>query len=90
VRRFLAGHEVHTFTEMRWPDQLENELLKVAVESGFDVTVTSDQNIGLGGRGFRVLPSKRLRNDLYRYRLIEFVTVARSPRSNSDNTIAGI
>ena len=31
---------------MRWPDQLENgELLKVAEQSGFDVMVTSDQNI---------------------------------------------
>jgi len=31
---------------MGWPDQVENsELLKVAEESGFDVMVTSDQNI---------------------------------------------
>lgn len=46
LRRFLAHHEVHTVVEMRWPDQLENgELLKVAEESGFDVLVTSDQNI---------------------------------------------
>jgi hypothetical protein len=46
ARRFLPGHEVHTVVEMGWPDQLENgELLKVAEESGFDVLVTSDQNI---------------------------------------------
>ena len=46
VRRFLRGHEVHTVVEMGWPDQLENgELLKVAEQSGFDVMVTSDQNI---------------------------------------------
>jgi hypothetical protein len=46
VRRFLAHHEVHTVVEMRWPEQLENgELLKMAEESGFDVLVTSDQNI---------------------------------------------
>jgi hypothetical protein len=32
--------------EMQWPDQLENgELLSIAEESGFDVLVTSDQNI---------------------------------------------
>jgi predicted nuclease of predicted toxin-antitoxin system len=46
VRRFLFNHQVHTVVEMGWPDQLENgELLKVAEESGFDVLVTSDQNI---------------------------------------------
>jgi hypothetical protein len=46
VRRFLLRHEVHTVVEMRWPDQLENgELLKMAEESGFQVIVTSDQNI---------------------------------------------
>jgi hypothetical protein len=46
VRRFLAKHEVHTFVEMRWHPQLENgELLKAAEAAGFDVMVTSDQNI---------------------------------------------
>jgi hypothetical protein len=46
ARRFLPGHVVHTVVEMGWPDQLENnELLKVAEESGFDLMVTSDQNI---------------------------------------------
>ena len=46
ARRFLPGHEVHTVVKMGWPDQVENsELLKVAEESGFDVMVTSDQNI---------------------------------------------
>ncbi|HUA84220.1 MAG TPA: hypothetical protein VMB85_10205 [Bryobacteraceae bacterium] len=46
ARAFLAGHEVHTVVEMGWPDQLENgELLKIGEQSGFDVMVTSDQNI---------------------------------------------
>jgi hypothetical protein len=46
VRRFLLNHEVHTLVEMQWPEQLENgELLRVAERSGFDVMVTSDQNI---------------------------------------------
>lgn len=46
ARTFLAGHEVHTVVEMGWPDQLENgKLLEVAEQSGFDVMVTSDQNI---------------------------------------------
>jgi hypothetical protein len=46
VRGFLPQHDVHTVVKMHWPDQLENgELLKAAEESGFDVMVTSDQNI---------------------------------------------
>lgn len=46
VRTFLSGHQVHTMMEMGWPDQLENgKLLEVAEQSGFDVMVTSDQNI---------------------------------------------
>ncbi len=46
VRRFLAGHEVSTFVDTGWDLRLENgELLKAAQSSGFDVMVTSDQNI---------------------------------------------
>ena len=46
VRRFLPKHQVQTLVEMQWPDQLENgELLKMAEQAGFDVLVTSDQNI---------------------------------------------
>ena len=46
VRRFLFQHEVRTFVEMQWHPQLENgKLLEAAVAAGFDVMVTSDQNI---------------------------------------------
>ena len=46
ARRFLSGHEVSTFVETQWHPQLENgELLKAAEAAGFDVMVTSDQNI---------------------------------------------
>ena len=46
VRGFLAGHEVRTFVEMKWHPQLENgELLKAGEAAGFEVMVTSDQNI---------------------------------------------
>jgi hypothetical protein len=46
VRRFLSKHEVHTFVEMQWYPQLENgQLLNAAEVAGFDVMVTSDQNI---------------------------------------------
>ena len=46
VRRFLAGHDVRTFVEMQWHPQLDNgKLLTEAEAAGFDVLVTSDQNI---------------------------------------------
>jgi hypothetical protein len=46
VRSFLLLHEVRTFVEMQWHPQLENgALLKAAEAAGFDVIVTSDQNI---------------------------------------------
>jgi len=46
VRGFLPSHEVHTFIEMPWPDQLKNgELLTMAEQAGFDVMITFDQNI---------------------------------------------
>ena len=46
LRRFLSGHEVRTFVEMQWHPQFENgELLKAGEAAGFDVLVTSDQNI---------------------------------------------
>jgi hypothetical protein len=46
VRRFLPGHEVRTFAEMQWHPQLENgALLRAAEAAGFDVMITSDQNI---------------------------------------------
>lgn len=46
VRRFLSKHEVRTFAQMHWHPQLENgELLCMAEAAGFDVMVTSDQNI---------------------------------------------
>jgi hypothetical protein len=46
VRRFLDGHDVRTFIEMQWQPQLENgELLNAGEAAGFDVMVTSDQNI---------------------------------------------
>jgi hypothetical protein len=46
VRRLLTGHEVRTFGDTQWHPQLENgALLKAAEEAGFDVMITSDQNI---------------------------------------------
>jgi len=46
VRGFLSKHQVRTVVEMEWPEQLANgELLTMAEQVGFDVVVTSDQNI---------------------------------------------
>ncbi len=60
VRRFLSGHEVHTFVEMQWHPQLENgELLKAAETAEFDVMLTADQNIryqqNLAGRNLALV-----------------------------------
>jgi len=53
VRGVLSKHQVRTVVEMEWPEQLANgELLTVAEQVGFDVMVTSDQNI----RGWRIRP----------------------------------
>ncbi len=47
VRRFLAGHDVRTFVEMQWHPQLDNGEAShgSGKHAGFDVLVTSDQNI---------------------------------------------
>ncbi len=46
VRRFLSAHDVPTFVQMQWHPQLENgELLDAGEAAGFDLMVTSDQNI---------------------------------------------
>jgi hypothetical protein len=60
VRRFLSRHEVRTFAGMQWHPQLENgELLKAAEAAGFEVLVTSDQNIryqqNLAGRALALV-----------------------------------
>lgn len=60
VRQFLSNHEVRTIVEMDWPPQLGNsELLQLAEVSGFDILVTSDQNIkyqqNLSGRKLALL-----------------------------------
>jgi hypothetical protein len=54
VRRFLTQHEVRTFPEMQWHPQLENgKLLDTAEAAGFDLMVTSDQNIRYQQNGDR-------------------------------------
>ena len=46
LRSFLSNHEVRTIVEMGWSPQLENgELLNEAEAAGFNVLLTSEQNI---------------------------------------------
>ena len=46
LRRSLASHEVRTFEQLDWDFQLENgKLLDAGEAAGFDVLITSDQNI---------------------------------------------
>jgi predicted nuclease of predicted toxin-antitoxin system len=60
VRSFLARHDVRTILEMKWSPKMNNgELLRAAETAGFDVLVTSDQNIryqhNLAGRKLAVV-----------------------------------
>ena len=45
LRRRLFGHEVETSVERRWDTLANGELLDRAEEAGFDVLLTTDQNI---------------------------------------------
>lgn len=58
LRQALAGHEVSTAAEMGW-SELSNGDLLAAAEGGFEVFVTTDQNIGhqqnLTGRSLAIL-----------------------------------
>jgi len=84
VRGFLPNHEVHTFVETQWPDQLKNgELLAMAEEAGFEVMVTSDQNITKP-----VLPKTRFGRPRIQY-LADCMPVRRSDCGQSRWSIAG-
>jgi hypothetical protein len=45
LRRHLAGHEVTTATERNWSQLTNGELLAAATGDGFEVLVTTDQNL---------------------------------------------
>jgi hypothetical protein len=58
LRRALSGHTVCTAFEMGWAELGNGELLKAA-EAGFDLLITTDQNLRyqqtLGGRRLAIL-----------------------------------
>jgi predicted nuclease of predicted toxin-antitoxin system len=45
LRRHLDDHEVATAAEMGWSQLTNGELLAAATEAGFEVLVTTDQNL---------------------------------------------
>ncbi|HBI46550.1 MAG TPA: hypothetical protein DDY78_27405 [Planctomycetales bacterium] len=45
LRRELAGHDVWTVTEMGWSGKKNGELLTLMAAQGFEVLLTSDQNL---------------------------------------------
>jgi predicted nuclease of predicted toxin-antitoxin system len=45
LRRHLDDHEVATAAEMDWSQLTNGELLAAATEAGFEVLVTTDQNL---------------------------------------------
>ena len=59
LRRSLAGHVVSTAYEMGWSELENGELLAAAERDGFELLVTTDQNLGyqqnLTGRQLAIL-----------------------------------
>lgn len=45
LRRHLIGHSVTTAYEQGWSELSNGELLKVAEEAGFQLFITTDQNL---------------------------------------------
>jgi hypothetical protein len=45
LRRHLRPHEVDTVAERNWSTLTNGELLRMAKEDGYDVLVTTDQNL---------------------------------------------
>ncbi len=45
LRAYLSGHAVDTVYELGWAELQNSQLLKVAEEAGYDLLVTTDQNL---------------------------------------------
>jgi predicted nuclease of predicted toxin-antitoxin system len=45
LRKHLSDFEVSTVTEMGWTSLKNGKLIKIAVESGFDIMITVDKNL---------------------------------------------
>jgi hypothetical protein len=45
LRSLLSGHEIQTAQELGWGRLKNGELIRKAEEAGFDIFMTSDQNL---------------------------------------------
>lgn len=45
LRRHLTGHEVQTAHERGWSDLSNGDLLKAAEDAGYQLLITTDQNL---------------------------------------------
>lgn len=45
LRRYLSGHQVSTAYEKGWHDLSNGELLRTAEEAGYQLLITTDQNL---------------------------------------------
>jgi hypothetical protein len=45
IRRFLQSHQIRTSREQAWSRLANGDLLNAAEDAGFDVLLTTDQNI---------------------------------------------
>jgi hypothetical protein len=45
LRKHLSGHQVNTASELQWGKLTNGELLEQAEAAGFDILVTTDQNL---------------------------------------------
>lgn len=45
LRRHLVGHEVQTAYERGWSDLSNGDLLKAAEDAGYQLLITTDQNL---------------------------------------------
>jgi predicted nuclease of predicted toxin-antitoxin system len=59
LRDYLEGHSVNTVYEQGWANLENNQLLQVAEEEGYDLLITTDQNLqyqqDLRGRKLAIL-----------------------------------
>lgn len=59
LRKYLAEHSVDTTFEQSWPDLKNGELLNKAEKNGYQLLITTDQNLryqqNLSGRKFPII-----------------------------------
>jgi len=45
LKKLLPDFKVYTFTEMGWTSFTNGKLMKISIESGFDIMITVDKNL---------------------------------------------